>query len=148
MARLLVFSTWRLALLQRLMSSADPVLAAIAAKGVKEVTYHRDYSAQWVVRLGDGTELSHQRMQDGLDAVWPYVGELFAAHPSDMVDPSSVRDEFDAVIAQVLAASGLKCPESVGAERICGRDGEHTEALAAMLAEMQSVARAHPGATW
>ncbi|MEV6603734.1 1,2-phenylacetyl-CoA epoxidase subunit PaaC [Kutzneria sp. NPDC051319] len=148
MARLLVFSTWRLALLQRLMSSADPVLAAIAAKGVKEVTYHRDYSAQWVVRLGDGTELSHQRMRDGLDAVWPYVGELFAGHAVDMVDPASVRGEFDAVIDQVLAAAGLDRPESVGVEQVLGRDGEHTEALAAMLAEMQSVARAHPGATW
>jgi ring-1,2-phenylacetyl-CoA epoxidase subunit PaaC len=148
MARLLVFSTWRLALLQRLMSSADPVLAAIAAKGVKEVTYHRDYSAQWVVRLGDGTELSHQRMQDGLNAVWPCVGELFAGHPSEMVEPSSVRDEFDAVIAQVLGISGLKRPQPVGAVQISGRDGEHTEALTEMLAEMQSVARAHPGATW
>ncbi|MFC0540136.1 1,2-phenylacetyl-CoA epoxidase subunit PaaC [Kutzneria chonburiensis] len=148
MARLLVFSTWRLALLQRLVMAADPVLAAIAAKGVKEVAYHRDYSAQWVVRLGDGTPLSHERMQDGLDAVWPYVGELFAEHPSDLVDPASVRDEFDAVIAQVLDASGLRLPESVGVEEVLGRDGVHTEALAAMLAEMQSVARAHPGATW
>ncbi|HEY0496893.1 MAG TPA: 1,2-phenylacetyl-CoA epoxidase subunit PaaC [Kutzneria sp.] len=148
MARLLVFSTWRLAVLQRLVLSADPVLAAIAAKGVKEVTYHRDYSAQWVVRLGDGTELSHRRMQDGLDAVWPYVGELFAAHRFDLVDPLSVRDEFDAVIAQVLDASGLKSPESVGPVEVSGRDGSHTEALPALLAEMQSVARAHPGATW
>src|SRR5690606_41195154 len=64
MARLLVFATWRLAQLQRLTSSIDPVLAAIAAKGVKEVTYHRDYAAQWVVRLGDGTELSHERSEE------------------------------------------------------------------------------------
>ena len=78
-ARLLVFSTWRLALLDRLTGSADPVLAAIAAKGVKEVTYHRDYAAQWVVRLGDGTELSHARMQAAIDGVWPLVDELFRA---------------------------------------------------------------------
>jgi ring-1,2-phenylacetyl-CoA epoxidase subunit PaaC len=148
MARLLVFSTWRLALLQRLVTAADPVLAAIAAKGVKEVAYHRDYSAGWVVRLGDGTELSHERMQAGLAAIWPYVGELFAPHPSELVDPASVRDEFDAVIAQVLDAAGLRLPESVGPVRVLGRDGEHTEALAELLAEMQSVARAHPGATW
>ncbi|MFI9382217.1 1,2-phenylacetyl-CoA epoxidase subunit PaaC [Kutzneria sp. NPDC052558] len=148
MARLLAFSTWRLALLQRLVLSADPVLAAIAAKGVKEVTYHRDYAAQWVVRLGDGTPLSHERMQAGLAAVWPYVGELFAAHPSDMVDPVLVRDEFDAVITQVLDAAGLAQPESVGPVEILGRDGSHTESLAEMLAVMQSVARAHPGATW
>jgi ring-1,2-phenylacetyl-CoA epoxidase subunit PaaC len=148
MARLLAFSTWRLALLQRLVLSADPVLAAIAAKGVKEVTYHRDYSARWVVRLGDGTQLSHERMQAGLAAVWPYVGELFASHPSDMIDSWSVRDEFDTVITQVLDAAGLVRPESVGVSQVLGRDGSHTEALAEMLGEMQSVARAHPGATW
>src|SRR5699024_3668073 len=69
MARLLVFSTWRLAVLRALESSVDPVLCAIGGKGVKEVTYHRDYAAQWVVRLGDGTEYSHQRMREGLAAV-------------------------------------------------------------------------------
>jgi ring-1,2-phenylacetyl-CoA epoxidase subunit PaaC len=148
MARLLAFSTWRLALLQRLVLSADPVLAAIASKGVKEVTYHRDYAAQWVVRLGDGTQLSHERMQAGLEAVWPYVGELFASHPSDMVDSLPVRDEFDAVITQVLDAAGLVRPKSVGVSEVLGREGSHTEALAEMLGEMQSVARAHPGATW
>src|SRR5580700_5910605 len=75
--RLLVFAAWRLALFTELASSADPVLAAIAAKGAKELTYHRDYAAQWVIRLGDGTELSHGRMQAALDAVWPLVDELF-----------------------------------------------------------------------
>src|SRR5215468_291318 len=80
-ARLLVFATWRLALLSRLTGSADPVLAAVADKGVKELTYHRDYAARWLVRLGDGTELSHRRAQAGLDAVWPLVGELFVPHP-------------------------------------------------------------------
>src|SRR5207237_8350152 len=76
-ARLLVFATWRLALMERLRESKDPVLSAIAGMGVKEVTYHRDYAAQWVVRLGDGTALSHERMQRGLTVVWPYVDELF-----------------------------------------------------------------------
>lgn len=148
MARLLVFTTWRLAVLQRLVISADPVLAAIAAKGVKEITYHRDYAAQWVVRLGDGTELSHERMQGGLDAVWPYVGELFAGHVSELVDPASVRDEFDAVITQVLDAAGLTRPESAGPQQVLGRDGSHTSSLVELLDVMQSVARAHPGATW
>ena len=78
-ARLLVFSTWRLALLVRLRESADPVLAAIAAQGIKEVTYHRDYAAQWTVRLGDGTDYSRQRMEAGLAAVAPLVAELFAS---------------------------------------------------------------------
>ncbi len=77
--RLLLFATWRLALLARLVSSLDPVVAAIAAKGVKEVTYHRDYAAQWAVRLGDGTEHSRARMADAVAALWPYTAELFAS---------------------------------------------------------------------
>src|SRR4051794_18414558 len=80
--RLLVFSTWRLALFERLQFCPDPVLAAIAAKGINELAYHRDYSAQWVIRLGDGTELSRQRMQDAFDTIWPLVDELF--EPTDV----------------------------------------------------------------
>jgi ring-1,2-phenylacetyl-CoA epoxidase subunit PaaC len=155
-ARLLVFAIWRLALLQRLVSSVDPVLAAIAAKGVKEVTYHRDYAAQWTVRLGDGTEVSHERMQAGLDAVWPLVGELFAPHDVERrvgVDTSELREEFDDVLDQVFSAATLTRPaprwqEPGEPSGVIGRDGVHTEQLEALLAEMQSVARAHPGATW
>jgi ring-1,2-phenylacetyl-CoA epoxidase subunit PaaC len=153
-ARLLVFSTWRLALLQRLVSAVDPVLAAIAAKGVKEVTYHRDYAAQWMVRLGDGTELSHERMQAGLDAVWPFVGELFTPHPVELsvgVDPAVLHEEFDSVLGQVLSAATLRWPETgalAGVSGRTGRDGVHTEKMGFLLAELQSVARAHPGATW
>src|SRR5690349_12369099 len=110
-ARLLVFATWRLALLDRLSASADPVLAAIGAKGVKEVTYHRDYAARWVVRLGDGTPLSHDRMQSAIDAVTPLIDELFQPDQTELrltagsvaVDSSMVRSEFDALWSQVLA---------------------------------------------
>ncbi|MDT7723494.1 MAG: ring,2-phenylacetyl-CoA epoxidase subunit PaaC [Actinomycetota bacterium] len=155
-ARLLVFSTWRLALLQRLASlsepaSVDPVLAAIAAKAVKEVTYHRDYAAQWTVRLGDGTELSRERMQAGLDTVWPLIGELFASHEIEQrvgVDPAGLREEFDGVLAQVLSAATLTRPNTDSPARILGRAGNHTEELPVLLKELQSVARAHPGATW
>ena len=157
MARLLTFSVWRLALLQRLESSRDPVLAAIAAKGVKEVTYHREYAANWVVRLGDGTALSHERMQAGFDAVWPLYDELFAAHPVEQRLPgvaagtAGLRSEVDAVLAQVLTAATLTRPESkvvAGVSGMAGRDGVHTEAMGYLLAELQSVARAHPEATW
>jgi ring-1,2-phenylacetyl-CoA epoxidase subunit PaaC len=137
MARLLVFSTWRLALLQRLTNAPDAVLAAIAVKSVKELTYHRDYAARWVVRLGDGTALSHERMQDALNAVWPYVDELFD-------DDKDLRTEFDAVIAQVLTAGTLTKPVAV----VVPEQERHTEHLEPLLAEMQSVARAHPDATW
>lgn len=150
-ARLLVFATWRLELLRRLTDTADPVLAAIAAKAVKEVTYHRDYAAQWTVRLGDGTELSHARMREGLDAVWPYVGELFRTHQAELIDPGLVRAEFDAVLDQVLRAATLDRPntaEIAGVSGKTGRDGVHTELMGHLLAELQSVARAHPGARW
>ncbi|UOX85747.1 phenylacetate-CoA oxygenase subunit PaaC [Amycolatopsis sp. FBCC-B4732] len=150
-ARLFVFSTWRLALLQRLVTSVDPVLAAIADKGVKELTYHRDYAAQWLVRLGDGTPLSHERMQEGLDAVWPYVGELFRTHPDELVDAASLRPEFDAVLDQALTAATLSRPaagELAGVSGRTGRDGVHTEQMGFLLAELQSVARAMPDAKW
>ncbi|MPZ01140.1 MAG: phenylacetate-CoA oxygenase subunit PaaC [Actinophytocola sp.] len=156
-AQLLVFSTWRLALLQRLTDSRDPVLAAIAAKGVKEVTYHRDYAAQWTVRLGDGTDYSHQRMQSALDDLWPYVGELFESHsvverlPDIAVEPSELRVEFDDVLTQVCSAATLTVPDAparAGVSGRTGRDGVHTEAMGYLLSEMQSVARAHPEATW
>jgi ring-1,2-phenylacetyl-CoA epoxidase subunit PaaC len=159
MARLLVFSTWRLALLDRLRSAADPVLAAVATQGVKELTYHRDYAAEWVIRLGDGTEYSRERMAAGLSAVVPYTGELFEptaietrlAAAGVAVDPSGLRAEFDAVLAHVLSEAGLQWPEAATLARVsgqAGRDGIHTEAMGYLLAELQSVARALPGATW
>ena len=155
--RLLIFSAWRLALFTRLQDSADPVLAAIAAKGAKELAYHRDYAAQWVIRLGDGTELSHGRMQAALDAVWPLVDELFrtdsvvAGLPGVAADPAGLRAEFDGVLAAVLAAATLDQPDTAPLAQVAGksgRDGVHTEALGYVLAELQSVARADPDATW
>jgi ring-1,2-phenylacetyl-CoA epoxidase subunit PaaC len=156
--RLLVFTTWRLAVFSQLQNSIDPVLAAIAAKAVKELTYHRDYAAGWAVRLGDGTEFSHQRMLDGLAEVWPDVGQLFVTHPVEQrlvtvgvgVDPASTKDEFDAVLLQVLQAGTLELPPvgTAGVVTAIGRDGQHSAELSGMLAEMQSVARANPGATW
>jgi ring-1,2-phenylacetyl-CoA epoxidase subunit PaaC len=153
--RLLVFTTWRLALFEELAgrgtapAAADPVLAAIAARGVSELAYHRDYAAQWVIRLGDGTALSRQRMRHALDAIWPLVPELFWPDPGALafVQPQA----FDAVLDTVLATAGLDRPRAVPLAPVggrAGRDGVHTEAMGYILAEMQSVARAHPDATW
>ncbi|MEV5571988.1 1,2-phenylacetyl-CoA epoxidase subunit PaaC [Spirillospora sp. NPDC052269] len=143
-ARLLVFSAHRLAVFERLAGGhPDPVLRAVAAKGVKELAYHRQYAAEWVVRLGDGTDESHQRMREGWEAIAPYVDELFRAVPS----VPDVRDEVGAVLAQVAEAATLTVPEfaPMGGS---GRDGVHTPCLAPLLFEMQSVARALPGASW
>ncbi|MFF8012511.1 1,2-phenylacetyl-CoA epoxidase subunit PaaC [Streptomyces sp. NPDC007929] len=137
--RLLVFATWRLAHFERLTAHRDPVLAAIAAKGVKELAYHRQYAAEWAVRLGDGTEESHCRMRRAQEQVAPYLGELFTAY--------DVRDEVVAVLRQVTEAAGLPMPVYRPLPG-SGRAGEHTEHLAPLLAELQGVARAHPEATW
>ena len=147
--RLLMFSTWRLALFESLSSAADPVLAAIAAKGVNELAYHRDYAASWVVRLGDGTALSHSKTQAALDTLWPLLGELFRPDPDALatVDPGA----FDAVLDTVLATAGLDRPTAAPLAPVggrTGRDGVHTEAMGYILAELQSVARAYPDATW
>ena len=155
--RLLVFSAWRLALFGRLAGARDPVLAAIAAKGVKELTYHRDYAAQWVIRLGDGTRQSHDKMQAALGAIWPLVDELFRADavvarlPGVAADPEELRAEVDAVLDTVLVTATLDRPGVDPMAPVAGqtgRDGVHTEALGYVLAELQSVARAHPDATW
>jgi ring-1,2-phenylacetyl-CoA epoxidase subunit PaaC len=158
-ARLLIFSSWRLALLRRLLGSTDAVIAAVAAKGVKELTYHRDYAARWTLRLGDGTDASHRRMQSALDALWPYIGELFRTSDEERrliqagvaVDPAQTREEVDAVLDEVLAKATLTRSErpfigTIGGRG--GRQGVHTEHLGHALAEMQSLARQHPGATW
>ncbi len=156
-ARLLVFSSWRLALFSRLRGSADPVLAAVAEKGLKELAYHRDHAAQWTVRLGDGTDESHRRMQAGLERVWPFVDELFATHAVESrltgvaVDPASLRSEVDGVLDAVLSAAGLTRPADTRAARVAGmagRDGVHTEAMGYLLAEMQHLHRSLPGAVW
>jgi ring-1,2-phenylacetyl-CoA epoxidase subunit PaaC len=158
-ARLLLFSTWRLALLQRLLGSRDPVVAAVAGKGVKELAYHRDHAARWTLRLGDGTPESHRRMQAALDAVWPYAEEMYRtseverrlADAGVAVDPAQTREEVDAVLDEVLTRATLTRPAVPPAGPINGqggRQGMHTEYLGHVLAEMQSLARQHPGATW
>lgn len=158
-ARLLLFSSWRLALLQRLLPSRDPVLAAVAGKGVKEVAYHRDYAARWTLRLGDGTDESHRRMQAALERVWPHVEELFRTTDVERrliaagvaVDPADTRAEVDAVLGEVLARATLTRPRRPPVGTVAGlggRDGLHTEQLGHVLAELQSLARQHPDAKW
>ena len=153
-ARLLVFSTWKLAQFSRLRASADPVLVAIAGKAVKELAYHRDHAAQWTLRLGDGTDESHRRMAAGVTRVWPFVAELFHPHPVEVrlgLDPAELRSEVDAVLDAVFAPSGLTRPDPIPTARVAGlagRDGVHTEVMGYLLAEMQHLHRSLPGAVW
>ncbi|GAA0690221.1 phenylacetate-CoA oxygenase subunit PaaC [Kitasatospora atroaurantiaca] len=153
-ARLLLFSTARHALYQRLSTHADPVLAAVAARGVKELAYHQEYATAWTLRLGDGTPYSTARMQAGLDAVWPLLDELFTPHLVEVrlgTDPSVLREPVLQALTEVIEKAGLTVPQALPMARVggrAGRDGVHTEALGPLLAELQVVARAHPGATW
>ena len=141
-ARLLLFSSWRLAVFLSLTAHPDPVLAAIAAKGVNELAYHRDHAAQWTVRLGDGTDESRRRMREALDQVWPHRAELLDGEAPEL------RAAVDMTLGQVLGAAGLPMPSAATAEPGRGRAGEHTPYLDELLTELQSVARADPEATW
>ena len=140
-----------------LRASADPTVAAVAAKSVNETAYHLRHSSSWVVRLGGGTAESHRRSGAAVDALWPYAAELFEVLPSDVaavsagvgVDPSSLRGQWLARMMTTLTEASIKVPEIRGmAEATGGRLGRHSAALTAMLDESQSVARAHPGASW
>lgn len=152
-ARQLVFSAYALELYSRLQASADATLAAIAAKSVKEVDYHLDHATEWALRLGIGTDEANARLQAGLDHIWVYVDELFededlhdrlegiAVRPSTLLEPVMAR------VTGVIERANLRVPD-VKQARTGGRRGEHREALGYLLAEMQVLARQHPGATW
>ena len=150
-----LFDAWHLPMLKALMTSSDKRVAEIAEKASKEATYHLDRSADLVVRLGDGTEESHARMQSALDVLWPYAGEMFL---SDAVDeelassgvapaPESLRAAWDQHVGRTLADATLKAPEKSYAQK-GGKRGVHSEHLGYILAEMQFLQRAYPGANW
>jgi ring-1,2-phenylacetyl-CoA epoxidase subunit PaaC len=155
MVRLLVLSTWQCHLYAALTGSTDPGISAVAAKAVKEVTYHQDHARQWTLRLGLGTDVSRARMVEALAVVAPYVAELFdddelvesLATQGVSVRPSSLRADVEAAVGSVLAEAELAWPEPTWRSR-GGRQGVHSTAMGLLLAEMQHLARSHPGATW
>ena len=155
MARLLLLSTYLHELWSALRASTDATLAAIAAKAVKEVDYHVDHARMWVLRLGDGTAESHARMQAGLEAEWPYADELFDSGHVDpalveagiAVEPALLRDAWQMRVAAVVSEATLTLPD-VRPAVTGGRRGIHTEQMGYLLAEMQHLARSHPGASW
>jgi ring-1,2-phenylacetyl-CoA epoxidase subunit PaaC len=153
--RQLLFAAYQLGLYRTLTGSTDPTLAAVAAKAVKEVAYHLDHAAGWTVRLGDGTDESHARMQRALRRLWPYASELFEVDevPGRLVaagvaaDPAELRAEWDRTIGAVLGPATLTRPE-LPPHPGGGRRGLHSEHLGYLLAELQYLHRVHPGASW
>ena len=152
MVRQLLFSSYQYELYEALSGCADETLSAIAAKAVKEVAYHREHASAWVIRLGDGTEESHDRAQAGLDRVWPFAAELFEPDTAttngvNLPDPAGLRIPWQRHVETVLAEATLSPPETAFAPT-GGRQGLHTESFGYLLAEMQHLHRSHPGATW
>jgi ring-1,2-phenylacetyl-CoA epoxidase subunit PaaC len=153
--RQFLFSAFAQPFWRRLAASRDATLAAIAAKSEKEAAYHLRHAGEWLIRLGDGTEESHRRAQAALDELWPYTGELFERDAVEdaliaagiAIDPETLRAEWQRTIAAVLAEATLEAPERVWMQS-GGRSGRHSEHLGHLLATMQFLQRAYPGATW
>lgn len=155
MARSLCIDAFQVPLWEALSTSKDETLAGIAQKALREAKYHLRHSSSWVVRLGDGTDVSHDRMQQGIDRVWRFTGEMFAPDPvaAEMadagigVDPVGLIDRWRSTVDEVLTKATLTVPADT-MHRTGGRLGFHTDDLGHMLAEMQWLARSMPGATW
>ena len=155
MARQFLFSTWQKMLFERLTGSSDQLIASVAAKAVKEVTYHQELAQEWVIRLGDGTEESRRRMQDGLAWNWRFIPELFEmdevaremAARGIGADVGAFRGEYDEVVRSVLEEATLEAPRD---QRpiLGGRRGHHGEHLGHILCTMQFLPRTYPDATW
>jgi ring-1,2-phenylacetyl-CoA epoxidase subunit PaaC len=156
MARLLWFSAYQVELHTRLAASSDDVVGGVAAKALKEVRYHLDHATLWVCRLGDGTDESHRRMQDALARVAPYVPELFEDDPVSReaaasgvgVLPSTLAEPVTERVAAVAAEATLALPDESRWRARGGREGVHSRPMGYLLAELQHIARSHPGATW
>ncbi|QBJ32377.1 1,2-phenylacetyl-CoA epoxidase subunit PaaC [Hafnia alvei] len=155
LVRQFFLDTYHFLLHQGLSQSSDPQLAAIGAKSLKEAEYHLRFSRGWMIRLGDGTELSQKKMQQAINDLWRFTGELFhsddverrLAEQSIAVNPESLQAPWLQIVQQVLQEATLQLPEEE-AYRHGGKQGKHTEHLGFMLAEMQFLQRAYPGCRW
>jgi ring-1,2-phenylacetyl-CoA epoxidase subunit PaaC len=154
-ARSFYLDTFNYFFYDALQHSTDKMLAAIAEKSLKEVSYHIRWSSEWVIRLGDGTAESHARMQTALDDYWPYTGELTTANAVDKemqtsgigVDLAEVQQQWKNRIATVLEEATLSLPSGTWMQQ-GGKEGRHTEHLGLLLAEMQFMQRAYPNMEW
>jgi len=148
--RQFLFSQFQYLLLEQHQHSTDEQLAAIAAKSIKETTYHLRWSSEWVIRLGDGTEESRQRISQALGELWQYTGEMFAPAAYEQhagINVPSLQEAWQQKVSAVLNEAGLQIPSGTFMQT-GGKEGKHTEHLGFMLAELQYLQRAYPGAEW
>ena len=153
--RQFLFSSWQNLLFEKLAGSKDQQISAIATKALKEIAYHLRWSSEWVIRLGDGTEESHLRMEKAISELWGYTEEMFVPANYEMealnngigTDVALLKESWMQKTEKVFSEAGLTIP-SVSKVHTGGKEGKHTEYLDQVLAELQSVARAHPTATW
>jgi ring-1,2-phenylacetyl-CoA epoxidase subunit PaaC len=153
--RQFLFSQYQYLLFQQLQGTDDEQLAAIAAKSLKEVTYHLRWSSEWIIRLGDGTEESHRLMTKAIDELWRYTGELFELAGSELrlmsekigVDSSKLKEPWLDKVKEIFAEATLPVPEKTFMQT-GGKEGKHTEHLGYILTELQYMQRAYPGCEW
>ena len=154
-ARQFFFDTWHYLYCGELKKSSDPQIVAIAEKAFKEITYHQRFSSEWMLRLGDGTAVSHQKIQDAVQDLWTFTGELVTPNAVDLAaakegiapDFEQLRPRFEQKIKEVLTTATLSIPTNTWMQK-GGKDGQHTEHLGFILAEMQHIQRAYPGNIW
>ncbi|MEO5782978.1 MAG: 1,2-phenylacetyl-CoA epoxidase subunit PaaC [Ginsengibacter sp.] len=154
--KLFFFSSYQYFLYQKLINSSDKQLSAIAEKSLKEFTYHLRWSSEWVLRLGDGTEESHKRIQNALDELWPYTGEMFLASVYETasakagigVDITFFKSDWENKIKEIFKEATLTLSDLQQKENRRGKDGDHTEHLQAILNDMQYLQRTYPGCEW
>lgn len=154
-SKLVLFESFYLLQLRALTRCADERITEIAARAEKEITYHLRHNSQWFVRLGDGTELSHERVQDSLNDLWKFTGEMFAPDVVDNVfeaefdgpDLLTIRENWTANVGELISLATLTVPEDQWMAS-GGKEGRHTEHFGYMIAELQYLQRSHPGATW
>ena len=147
--KIFLFSAYQFYLYQQLVNASDTQLSAIAEKSLKEATYHVRWSSEWVIRLGDGTDESHQRMLKAVDELWPFTGELCSQPSYDLgfIDYGLLKSNWSEKVSEVLAEATVPHPGKMWMQS-GGIEGKHTEYLGYILAEMQFLQRAYPDATW
>jgi len=153
--RQFLFDVYHLLFLQELQNSTDETLVAIAKKSIKEVSYHERFSSDWIKRLGDGTEVSHQKIQEAINNLWTYTDELFNQTDADKamvtagvgVDVTTLKSKYYETVTAVLEVATIAIPESKWFQK-GGKNGVHTEHLGYMLSDMQYMQRTYPGMEW